>query len=168
MKKSAELFKAAKIDDGGHNSAILAIGAEQIREQLDRVLRSKKFQRAHRLRSLLTYVVDGAVRGQLGSQSKTARELFGKSDDFDPSLDPVVRVQFGRLRRALADYYANEGSGDPVIIQIPDRRYTPVFHDSRHYLGPEPPPLETVKLEDDRGSEPEPKSNSIGLQMIGM
>ena len=52
-------------------------------------------------------------------------------------LDPVIRVQFGRLRRALAHYYENEGQSDPLVIEIPSRKYTPVFHAVQHNGGPE-------------------------------
>jgi len=103
---------------------------ERIQEQLQRIVRSKTFQRAKRLKSLLEYVVSRALQGEKSGQSRTARDLFGKSEDFDPSIDPVIRVQFGRLRRALTNYYADEGHHDPVVIQIPNRRYTPAFQDS--------------------------------------
>jgi len=105
---------------------------ERVREQLQRIIRSKTFQRAKRLRSLLEYVVCGALQGQMNCQAKTARDLFGKSEDFDPSLDPVIRVQFGRLRRTLTNYYAREGRTDAVVIDIPKRRYAPVFRNGRY------------------------------------
>ena len=104
---------------------------ERIREQVQRVVESRTFQRATRLKSLLEYVVKGALNGDSAGQLRTARELFGKSDDFDPSIDPVVRVQFGRLRRTLRNYYATEGMNDSVIIEVPSRQYTPVFQDAK-------------------------------------
>jgi hypothetical protein len=127
MIKSVTILNVAKRNGDGHDDTRLIVVPTEVRDQLALVLRSKTFQRASRLRSLLEYVVDGALHGQAGGQSQTARELLGKSEDFDPSLDPVVRVQFGRLRKALARYYAGEGEGDPLIIEIPDRQYTPVF-----------------------------------------
>jgi TolB-like protein len=128
MGTMAEVLEMTQVT--GNGILAFAPSSDSIREQLQRILVSKTFQRAKRLRSLLDYVVCGAIHGQVGGQSKTARELFGKSDDFDPSLDPVIRVQFGRLRRALTAYYAAEGHSDPVIIDIPNRRYTPVFRNS--------------------------------------
>jgi TolB-like protein len=101
--------------------------SEDIMDQLDRILQSKAFQRASRMRSLLKYVVTGFTEGRAGGQSQMARQLFGRDDAFDPSLDPVIRVQFGRLRKALENYYSTEGKKDPIIIDIPNRRYTPVF-----------------------------------------
>jgi hypothetical protein len=41
--------------------------------------------------------------------------------------DPVVRVQAGRLRRALEHYYLTEGRKDPVRIVIHKGSCVPVF-----------------------------------------
>ena len=102
---------------------------QEIRDQLDRIIQSKTFRRAKRLRGLLEYVVTAATKGQVNGQAQTACDLFGKSADFDPSVDPVIRVQFGRLRRALTKYYSAEGEKDSVIITIPNGRYSPVFQE---------------------------------------
>ena len=126
MGQVAEAYEMAQSGD----SESLMPTLERVREQLNRVVQSKTFQRARRLRSLLEYVVVGALKGDVGGQSQTARELFGKSNDFDPSLDPVIRVQFGRLRRALARYYSGEGKSDPIIIDIPNRHYSPSFQNA--------------------------------------
>jgi TolB-like protein len=112
-------------------SESLAPSIDRVRDELDRILKSKTFQRAKRLRTLLKYVVDAATTGKSSGQSETARELFGRSGDFDPSLDPVIRVHFGRLRRALSSYYSSEGNSDPVVINIPTRSYAPVFEANR-------------------------------------
>lgn len=52
-------------------------------------------------------------------------EALGRSDTFDPKIDPIVRVEAGRVRRALARYYGeNEAS---VVIELPLGTYVPVF-----------------------------------------
>ena len=103
------------------------VSPERIVLQLQKIISSRSFRRATRLRSLLEYVVAKALNGAAHGELQTARDLFGKDADFDPSLDPVVRVQFGRLRRTLSRYFATEGASDPVIITIPGRSYKPVF-----------------------------------------
>jgi len=100
----------------------------QIGEALERVLKSRTFRRASRLRDLLSYVVHAAANGRSTDERRTAVELFGKAADFDPTLDPIIRVHFGRLRRYLARYYNSEGQHDPIVIEIPSRSYTPAFH----------------------------------------
>ncbi len=42
-------------------------------------------------------------------------------------MDPIVRVEAGRLRRALEYYYLTEGRNDPVRIKIPKGSYVPEF-----------------------------------------
>jgi len=48
-----------------------------------------------------------------------ATEVFGRPRDFDPRLDSTVRVQTGRLRSKLAEYYAGSGADDPIIVEVP-------------------------------------------------
>ena len=47
-----------------------------------------------------------------------ATELFGRPSDFDPRLDSTVRVQTGRLRSKLAEYYAGPGDRDPKGLGV--------------------------------------------------
>ncbi len=56
-----------------------------------------------------------------------AVEALGRPEDFDPVSDPIVRVEAGRLRRALEQYYAGEGAADPVRIEVARGGYVPVF-----------------------------------------
>lgn len=53
--------------------------------------------------------------------------MFSRDKDFNPELDPIVRIQAGRLRRALEKYYSNEGKNDPVRVNIPVGNYSPLF-----------------------------------------
>ena len=43
-------------------------------------------------------------------------------------MDPIVRIQAGRLRRSLERYYLLSGKDDPVRIELPKGTYVPVFH----------------------------------------
>jgi hypothetical protein len=57
-----------------------------------------------------------------------ATEVFGRQPDFDPQLDSMVRVQAGRLRTKLAEYYASEGAADPIWVEMPKGTYVLSFH----------------------------------------
>src|SRR6202043_3806618 len=57
-----------------------------------------------------------------------ATEGFGRSTDFDPQLDSMVRVQAGRLRVKLTEYYGSDGGEDPVIVELPKGTYVLSFH----------------------------------------
>jgi tetratricopeptide (TPR) repeat protein len=100
-----------------------------IRAGLARVLASDAFRAAPQLSSFLGFIVERAVEGR-SSELKgytIAVEAFGRSADFDPQTDPIVRVEAGRLRRALAQYYAGEGAEDPLRITMPVGAYVPAF-----------------------------------------
>ena len=56
-----------------------------------------------------------------------ATEVFGRSAGFDPQADSTVRVQAGRLRVKLAEYYATEGIDDPIIVELPKGSYVLSF-----------------------------------------
>ena len=62
-----------------------------------------------------------------------------KESDFNPQLDSIVRIHAGRLRRALKEYYYEEGSADQIIIHIPKGSYIPAFElrsevPSKHFI----------------------------------
>jgi TolB-like protein len=108
------------------DTAIIADTAA-VEHELARVLSSQTFRRASRMRELLDFVVRSALDGVAVTEAKAAQEVFGKDGNFDASIDPEVRIQYGRLRRKLAEYYAAEGKGAPVVIDLPARQYGPTF-----------------------------------------
>lgn len=114
--------------------------APAVRDLLERVLRSETFARSERARKLLNYLVE---REQAGDAERLkgftiAMDVFGKDTDFDPSTDAVVRVQAGRLRELLSQYYAAEGSAEPIRIEIPRGGYVPSYHRVRRQANPAP------------------------------
>ncbi len=100
-----------------------------VRETLGRVLASETFARSERARKLLAYLVEQEQAGQAERLKgfAIAVDVFGKAAEFDPSTDAVVRVQAGRLRELLSQYYAGEGATDPVRINIPRGGYVPNY-----------------------------------------
>src|SRR5690349_4081930 len=78
----------------------------------------------------LRYIVEETLAGRAGELKEhvLGREACGRGDDFDPRLDPVVRVQAGKLRARLAAYYQGEGSEEPLRIHLPKGSYVPEFH----------------------------------------
>jgi predicted ATPase len=102
---------------------------ELIRDQLDRILRSRTFGTAPVLSRFLNYLVERTLNGT-GDQLKeysVGVEVFDRGVAFDPRNDTIVRVEARRLRSKLEDYYRNEGRSDRVVIKIPKGRYTAVF-----------------------------------------
>lgn len=102
---------------------------QAIREQLDRILRSSEFRASDKQRKFLSFVVDETLEDR-APQIKgftIAVAVYGRNEKFDPQVDPIVRVEAGRLRRALDHYYLTSGQNDPVRIKIPKGGYVPKF-----------------------------------------
>ena len=97
--------------------------------QLNRILSSKAFRQADRLKRFLSFVVSETISGR-GDRLKefvVGVEVFGKDTSFDPRNDPIVRVQARRLRAQLARYYREEGQEEELVIEMPKGGYAPIF-----------------------------------------
>ena len=98
--------------------------------QLNRILASKAFRQADRLKRFLRFVVVETIAGRSDGLKEFAVgvEVFGKDSTFDPRNDPIVRVQARRLRAQLARYYREEGQDEELLIEMPKGGYAPIFH----------------------------------------
>jgi adenylate cyclase len=96
---------------------------------LERVLRSREFARAARLRQLLEFLCREtlAEKGSELKETVVAVEVFGRDGSFDSQRDSVVRVAIRNLRARLERYYETEGLEDAVRIEIPLNSYAPAF-----------------------------------------
>lgn len=101
-----------------------------IRQQLEKILASPEFQSAPMLRDFLRFVVEKTLSGHAQEIKgyTVAIEVMGRKADFDAAKDTIVRIQGGRLRRALERYYLTIGGQDPIRIDIPKGAYVPAFH----------------------------------------
>jgi adenylate cyclase len=102
---------------------------EEVSAELDRVLRSQCFEQAGRSQEFLRFVVEQALAGAADRLKgyTIAIEVFRRPADFDAQSDPLVRVEAGRLRRRLLEYYVAEGYENPVRIDLPRGGYMPEF-----------------------------------------
>jgi serine/threonine-protein kinase len=103
--------------------------ADKAAAQLNRILASKAFRQADRLKRFLTFIVEETIagRGERLKEFVVGVEVFGKDESFDPRNDPIVRVQARRLRAQLARYYREEGQDDEFAIDLPKGGYAPIF-----------------------------------------
>ena len=85
--------------------------------EVERLVNSHTLHGSESLCKLLRYLADHALKhpGIALKEYQIATEIFGRPADFDPHLDSMVRVQAGRLRAKLAEYYASEGADDPFV-----------------------------------------------------
>jgi len=96
-----------------------------LRDQVRKIAASPGFVNADRLRRFLEFTVEAQIKGE-SDQIKEyvlGREVFDRPDDYDPRLDPIVRVEARRLRQRLAEYYAGPGREDKIRIDYPKGSY---------------------------------------------
>ena len=55
------------------------------------------------------------------------RAVFDRGDDYDPRIDSIVRVEAGRLRSKVDEYYSGPGRGDGILIKLQRGSYAPTF-----------------------------------------
>jgi len=96
---------------------------------LDRLRRSQTLSGSEKLIQFLSFVVETTVNGNAGYLKETiiGISVFGRTPDYDPKMDSVVRSQAWRLRSKLIKYYQTEGAEDSLIIDIPRGSYVPLF-----------------------------------------
>lgn len=99
-------------------------------ELLERICSSVELHRAARLRDFLRYVGQRSLENEQAqiSESEIGVQVFGRAEGYDTSVDNIVRVNASELRKRIATYYASEGVGEPILVEIPRRNYTPQFH----------------------------------------
>ena len=98
--------------------------------QIDRLVTSQTLHGSESLCKLLRYLATHAVEhpGVPVKEYQIATEVFGRPENFDPQVDSTIRVQAGRLRVKLTEYYAGEGAEDPVVVEMPKGQYLLTFH----------------------------------------
>lgn len=118
----------------------------EVRAQLEKILASQELGGSDQLKRLLRLVVDRTLDGkpELLKEYNLGLEVFQRPPDYDPKVDPIVRVQARRLRSKLEEYYAKAGGSDPVVIEIPKGAYVPAFHVRDPAAVPDPPPPRRV------------------------
>jgi hypothetical protein len=103
---------------------------EQYLLQIEKLANNRVLHGSESLCKLLRYLAKHALDhpGQPIKEYQIATEVFGRSEDFDPQLDSMVRVQAGRLRAKLSEYYSSDGIEDSVIVELPKGTYILTFH----------------------------------------
>lgn len=107
-----------------------ALGREQCFQQIERLTKSHSLHGSESLCKLLRYLAEHSLDhpGIALKEYQIATEVLGRPTGFDPQSDSTVRVQAGRLRVKLAEYYAHDGADDPILVEIPKGSYAITFH----------------------------------------
>lgn len=105
------------------------IGHVEGQAEVERLLTDPRFQSPERNRSFLRFIATEFFEGRAEAIKAytIAVDVFGRPPNFDPSLDPIVRIEATRLRAALTQYYDAQDNRSDIRIDLPRGRYVPVF-----------------------------------------
>jgi TolB-like protein len=106
----------------------VALDVATIAQHVTEALGSPLFVKAERQARFLRFVVDAALQSPapLVREFDIARAVYDRRDDYDPRVDPIVRVEAARLRARLREYYELSPPAR-VRIDLPKGRYLPQF-----------------------------------------
>src|SRR6266851_5269314 len=112
----------------------------EIRAELAKILASGIFVNSERLCRFLRVTVERALAGDSDQikEYSLGRDVFDRNQGYDPRVDSIVRVEAGRLRAKLRQYYEEAGANDPVLIGFRKGSYVPIF---RHLTARVPEPM---------------------------
>src|SRR5437879_10327453 len=107
-----------------------AAGREQCFQQIEKLTNSHSLRGSESLCKLLRYLAEHSLDhpGVALKEYQIATEVLGRAPGFDPQLDSAVRVQAGRLRIKLAEYYAQEGQNDAIVVELPKGPHSLALH----------------------------------------
>lgn len=130
----------------------------KVRSAIEEIIASTPLRSSQQLQKILRFVVTEELEGR-GKRIKAysiAVDALGRPESFDPQADPAVRVDVRRLRRALDEYYEDEGKDADLIVDIPKGGYRPVFR-TRPIMAPQ-----AEVIEDDAPAAPAPGPANAG------
>lgn len=106
---------------------------------VDRLAASVELRRAARLRAFLLYVSDRTLHHACTGlhEQEIGSAVFGRPAGYDTGIDNIVRVNATELRKRLEHYFAEEGAGETLVLEIQRGSYVPVFS-RRLIASPEP------------------------------
>lgn len=104
---------------------------ESKRHLVEQVASSHYLAKSARLREMFTYVCDRVLEHSAAEihEQEVGHHVFGRPADYDTTDDNTVRVHASMLRKRIDQYFATEGSSEPVIIEIPRGNYAPKFRE---------------------------------------
>lgn len=108
----------------------VGLSRDQCFHQIEKLTNSHSLHSSESLCKLLRYLGEHSVDhpGLALKEYQIATEVLGRPQGFDPQSDSTVRVQAGRLRVKLAEYYGHEGVDDPIVVDLPKGSYALTFH----------------------------------------
>ena len=103
-----------------------------ILSEVEKVKAHKIFNRSPLMCAFLSYVTQETLQGRESriSAYSVAVDALGKPTNFDPQMDPSVRVLAKRLRDSLARYY-DEMTDYRTLVVLKPGSYIPSFYHTK-------------------------------------
>lgn len=100
-----------------------------VQVQLAKVLASPHFRNSKRSQSLLRYVVEASLAGEINSLKERCigAAVFSRDTAYDTAQDPIVRNAAIDVRKRLAQYYLEPQHASELRIELPTGSYQPIF-----------------------------------------
>jgi hypothetical protein len=111
------------------------LSAADVRRALDKIIASEMFRNSPQMASFLSFIVEASLQGNRGRVKgyTIGVEALGRAENFDPQIDPIVRVEATRLRRTLERYYAGPGAADSIVFGLSRGSYVPTIGRRREH-----------------------------------
>lgn len=118
------------------------VAENEAREQVQRVVHSDLLRFSELQRRLLLYLADKSLSGEADQLKEytIAIDALGKPESYDPRRDSTVRLQSGKLRQKLGEYYRTVGKADPVVVDFPKGHFKLIFsrREASGFVSPRP------------------------------
>ncbi|MGH9587615.1 MAG: hypothetical protein ACRD3F_11730 [Acidobacteriaceae bacterium] len=97
---------------------------------VERIAASQHLKSSARLREFLFYISECAIREvpEDATEQQIGIRIFHRHPGYNSSEDSIVRTHARLLRQKIAAYFADEGSQEQILVEIPKGHYLPVFH----------------------------------------
>jgi tetratricopeptide (TPR) repeat protein len=112
----------------------MIMGAHEVceddaRAEAERLLADPRLHVSDRHRAFLKYIIDARFEGRSDAVKaySVAIDVFNRPPSFNPSTDPIVRIEATRLRETLQKYYEQIATDAGARLDIPRGRYVPMF-----------------------------------------
>ncbi len=138
------------------------LNPDECQALVHRVLKSRGFEKSHRLQQFLIYICDRARLDGVAHiyEQEIGHVVFGRAVDYDTNQDNIVRVTASQVRRKLEQFFASEGRAEPLLLEVPKGQYVPLFRERQ----PAPIQLKPVSDQQRIGASPRTLSRTqIGL-----
>ncbi|HKJ68270.1 MAG TPA: hypothetical protein VKA68_09975 [bacterium] len=84
-------------------------------------------------KKILRYLMDANFTGETPKETTIAIDVFGKTADFNPAEDSIVRSHIYHLRKKLKEYYLSVGKSDTFHLEIPKGHYQIEIHKNSRF-----------------------------------